>query len=39
MKNLSKNTIENFVKKAIILTKKECKNLKGGITNTEITDV
>ncbi len=39
MKEVTKNAINEFKLKAKVLTKKECKKIKGGITNTEITDV
>ena len=31
-----KNSIKNFAKNTKILTKKDAKKVKGGITNTEI---
>lgn len=39
MKQVTKSAINEFTQKAKVLTKKECKKIKGGITNTEITDV
>ena len=36
MKKSLKNTINDFAKNAKVLTKKESKKVKGGITNTDV---